>query len=382
MSKRTARLLWLTPTGLTVLLLLILFSFTFADNGLDGLGGDLPSLDDGDDGSLPTIDDGDTGVTGPVGSVDDGAPVSDSSLIPLKNASFEQGSDSPVGWRPLVESLDGSYLWDTEVASSGSRSLFIGSTRYAYGRWSSDAVDVQKGGYNWYTLTGDVKTDQNTGEVYLAIAWFDEKGAMLTSSDSLMLAFGDLDWQSVRVTALPPAGAVTFSVWCISNHNAGFAWFDNLELRLTQLPARGKASYAQFLVEHPSHPLVLEAHSMRVGSLMTAAKWIREDGFYDPKAQLKASQLYAEAASVGRLDGVLQGGVTVSGGDFSEEKGAFEDLIDEALLSAGIAATRADDPTAARGYLSKVVERNRDETVTESASEFIEAIFEEGNVND
>lgn len=310
--------------------------------------------------------------------------VQEGTLLPidLANPSFEDGTESPNNWTPLFEEIDGTYLWDTEFASVGQRSLSIARTRYDYGRWSSDAIDVQKAGFSWYTLTGEVKTVENNGEVYLSIAWFDSQDAVITTSDSEMLPPGDANWQEVVLNALPPDGAVSISVWCISNHNEGQTWFDNLKLTVTQLPAVGKESYDQFLIEHPAHPLALAAHLMRVRALMTEAKWIREEGFYDPEAQKRASTLYAQAAAIARNDSVLEKAAAAAGKDLALEKEQFETWIDIALWEAIKAAHNGADIAKLRQYLSKVVERNRNPDSKAAAEAWIKDIDAESQLND
>ena len=369
MSRYVQRKFYWTTSGLTAFLLLILLSFSFVVNSEDPFlpgGGDVP----------------DTGDVGPVGSVDNGSTVTDSSiLIPLKNASFEQGSDTPLGWTPLHLPPD-QYLWDGAVASLGSRSLSILGTRYFYGRWESEAVDVSKGGYNWYSLSSDVKTASNDGEVYLCLAWFNTQGEMIATSDSQMVSFGDNDWHSVEVNALPPEDAKTFSVWCISNHNSGVAWFDNIKLKLTQFQAQGKVSYDQFLVEYPTSVFVISALTMPVRSLMTEAKWIRESGFYDPGEQLKASKLYAEAAGIVLNESVLKRVTTSSDGDFNAEKNRFEALIDEALWEAAKAANNGDAPAEAQSYLSEIAKRRGVGSIGSVLETLTEEFDTEGGVTD
>lgn len=199
--------------------------------------------------------------------------------ISIDNASFEEGTNNvPNHWTPLPSTYGNLYLWDNSVNHTERRSIAIRGSRYQYGRWKSDPIDVQKAGFSFYSLTGSVKTSQNNGEVYLAIAWLDRNGARITTSDSPMLPEGDNDWQTLTVNALPPDGTVNVSIYSISNHNNGTAWFDTLKLRVTQFPAVGHKSYEQFITEHPDHPLALAAHLMRVKVLMTQAKWIKEKG--------------------------------------------------------------------------------------------------------
>lgn len=234
----------------------------------------------------------------------------------------------------------------------------------------------------WYTLTGAVKTQRNTGEVYLAIAWLDTNGALLTTSDSYQLPPGDTEWQSVSLNALPPSGAASVSVWCISNHNHGTSWFDDLKLTVTQFPAVGKESYEQFLKEHPTEPLALAAHLMRVRALMTEAKWIRESGYYDPDAQKRASQIYAQAAAIVREDSVIEQAVKSAGSDLASEKERFEVLIDVAWWSAVRAAHNGGDIATVREYLSKIILRDRGAGGKAAAEKWLKEIDTETPLND
>ena len=223
--------------------------------------------------------------------------------VALANASFELGTDAPDNWTPFEEAEN--YVWDTGEVSAGEHSLSIHGTRWFYGRWSSDAIAVEAGGYQWYTLSGQVKTQGNNGEVYLALAWYDTDGALINTSDSPMLSEGSNDWATVTVSALPPAGATTLSVWCISNHNAGRTWFDGVALKRTHFAAAGAASYDQFLIDHPTDALAIEAIMMRVQERITSAKWTREADFYNTDGLLDASVLYGEAAEMPRKDAVI-----------------------------------------------------------------------------
>ena len=285
----------------------------------------------------------------------------------LANPSFEQGADAPDKWTPLAGYVGEQYLWDTEVASSGTRCVSIHSTRWRYGRWSSDALDVEGDGFQWYTLSGEVKTLGNNGEVYLLIAWFDKDGAMITTSDSPMLPAGDNDWKPVTVSALPPDGSVKYSVWCISNHNAGQTWFDALELTRTHFPTTGAVSYGQFLIDQPTHPLAIEANVMQVQELMTKAKWVREEDFYNTDGLLRASRLYGEAAAIPRKDAVYANVFTALHDDAEERAEAlaaaqarFDGLINETLWHAVVTSEAGGDSEKSKEYLSLLEGRGVD----------------------
>ena len=294
--------------------------------------------------------------------------------IQLANSSFEDGTDAPNNWTTLTQYIGDHYVWDTSVASVGQRSIATRGTSFRYGRWLSEAIDVQKAGFSFYSLTGSVKTIRNNGEVYLSIAWLDKNGYLITTSDSPMLPEGDNDWQQITVNALPPDGTVSVSVWCISNHNDGRTWYDDLKLTVTQFPAVGHKSSDQFLAEHPSHPLALAAHLMRVRALMTQAKWIKEKGFYDPAEQKRAAQLYAQAAAIQRNDSVLAKAAAAAGKTLSEEQVRFEALIDKALWEAAITAAASNDKEKVREYLSQIVTRNKDAELKAAAQKWIQEI--------
>ena len=295
-------------------------------------------------------------------------PTPEGAAVDLLNASFETGTDAPENWTPLAPDVGHHYNWDSEVALLGERSISVGFTRYFYGRWSSDALAIEGAGFQWYTLTGKVATVANNGEVYLAIAWLNQDGDVLTSSDSPMLPVGDNDWSTVTVSALPPADAAQLRVWCVCNHNDGEAWFDALELTRTAFTAANAVSYAQFLLDYPTHPLAIEANVMQVQELMTEAKWIKEDGFYVPAAQLRASELYAQAAGVVREDTVFSGVFAAlhpnDEGQRAEALTAaqtrFDGLIDLALWNAVQTSESGGDTEQADALLLILEDRGSD----------------------
>ena len=294
-------------------------------------------------------------------------PTPTGAAVNLLNASFETGTDAPDNWTPLTGFVGDNYLWDTEVISAGKRSISTHSTRWRYGRWSSDALTVEGDGFQWYTLTGRVKTLGNNGEVYLLIAWFNTDGDMINTSDSPMLPEGDNDWTTLTVSALPPDRAVKLSVWCISNHNAGQTWFDALELTRTAFTTDNTASYDQFLIDYPTHPLAIEANVMQVQELITTAKWTKEDDFYNSDGQLRASKLYAQAAGIPRNDTVFANVFTALHDDGEERaealaaaKARFDGLIDDALWSAVRTSEAGGDDEQAQKYLSILENRGAD----------------------
>lgn len=259
------------------------------------------------------------------------------------------------------------YIWDSEVKSAGSHSISIHSSRWNYGRWSSDELDVEGDGFQWYTLTGNVRAIGNNGEVYLAIAWFNTDGDMINTSDSPMLQTTDTDWISMSVNAMPPTGAAQLEVWCISNHNAGQTWFDALELTRTAFTTDNTVSYAQFLIDYPTHLLAIEANVMQVQELATKAKWTKEADFYNSDVQLSASRIYAEAAGIPRKDKVFANVFSALYDDAEERaealaaaKARFDGLIDDSLWHAVRTSEAGGDSEKAQEYLSILEERGAD----------------------
>lgn len=318
-----------------------------------------------------TDDPGETGETGGTGGTGVGPGGDDQTIsavtVTLANPSFEQGTDAPDNWTPLTGYVGDDYVWDNEVVSAGNRSVSTHSTRWRYGRWSSDPLTVEADGFQWYTLTGKVKTLGNNGEVYLSIAWLNQDGDILSTSDSLMLSAGDNDWTTVTVSALPPDAAVKLSVWCISNHNAGQTWFDALELTRTTFTTDNTVSYAQFLIDYPTHLLAIEANVMQVQELMTQAKWTKEDDFYNTDSQLSASRLYGEAAGIARQDTVYTNVFSALHEDAEERaealaaaKARFDGLIDETLWHAVQTSEAGGDSEKAKEYLSLLEQRGAD----------------------
>ena len=350
---------------ITLLLTLLFSSLSLRAQG-------IPGGEDNGGGGNPGTGGGNTG-TGGIGGGGIGNPGQEDTVNPtptraavdLLNASFEtRDDDAPDNWTPLTDFVGDNYLWDTEVASAGDRSISTHSTRWRYGRWSSNALTVEGDGFQWYTLTGKVKTLGNNGEVYLLIAWFNTDGGMINTSDSPMLPAGDNDWSTLTVSALPPDGAAKLSVWCISNHNAGQTWFDALELTRTAFNTTNTLSYAQFLIDYPLHLLAIEANVMQVQELATKAKWTKEDDFYNSDVQLRASKLYAQAAGIKRNDTVFANVFTALHDDaeeraeaLAEAKARFDGLIDESLWHAVRTSEAGGDTDKAQEYLSILEER-------------------------
>ena len=85
---------------------------------------------------------------GPGEEAGDDDPPPTAVAVALANASFELGTDAPDNWTPLTEYVGDQYVWDTGVVSVGTRSISIHYTRWEYGRWSSDALDVEGDGFS------------------------------------------------------------------------------------------------------------------------------------------------------------------------------------------------------------------------------------------
>ncbi len=350
-------------SAITILFLLLSTSFLHASP--------IPGGNDDTGGTGETGGTGGTGGGPGVGPGDDEQPAA-AVTVALANPSFDESNNNeelpgPNNWTPLTLFVGDNYIWDSEVKSAGSHSISIHSSRWNYGRWSSDELTVERDGFQWYTLTGKVKTLGNNGEVYLLIAWFNKDGDMISTSDSPMLPAGENDWGTVTVSALPPDGAVKLSVWCISNHNAGQTWFDALELTRTAFTTDNTVSYAQFLIDYPTHLLAIEANVMQVQELATKAKWTKEEDFYNSDGQLSASRLYAEAAGITRKDTVfanvfsaLFDGAKERAEALAAAKARFDGLIDESLWHAVQTSEAGGDSEKAKEYLSILEDRGAD----------------------
>ena len=67
----------------------------------------------------------------------------------VANPSFELGEDMPASWNILPGYPYERYLWDSEVAHSGERSISILHTGYRYGRWKSEKASVSHDVYTY-----------------------------------------------------------------------------------------------------------------------------------------------------------------------------------------------------------------------------------------
>ena len=98
---------------------------------------------------------------------------------------------------------------------------------------------------------------------------------------------------------------------------------------------------------------------MRVQSLYTQAKWTREKGWADPEEQKKASELFAQAAAVPRLDNVLTQAVPAE--QLTSVDSAYEALVDQVLLMAALCAYNTQDYAKARQFSEQVIQRGKTE---------------------
>ncbi len=291
----------------------------------------------------------------------------------MKNPSFEIGEKTPEGWNPLSSIFRASYIWDTQNIHGGKKSLQISTTRYRYGRWEGTPISSQNRGHNWYALTGWVKTMGSNGEVYLALAWLDKKGEVITTSDSEMLPFGANDWQQLSVSALPPKNATKVSIWCISNHNAGKAWFDALSLSTKFMPSKSppgqQRRYELFIEDYPTHPMAVAASYMHAKSFWTKAKKLKEMGKH-----ADAALLYTQAAEVKANQKLVKAIFAKDLSKANQRIKRHEVLTDEALLQAGICYFYAKKYAKARESFETVISRNYDERIVKRAKDNLEAM--------
>jgi hypothetical protein len=99
---------------------------------------------------------------------------------------------------------------------------------------------------------------------------------------------------------------------------------------------------------------------------------MKEKGVYDPKAQKRASEVFAQAAAVPRLDDVLSKAVPAI--DLAAVQQAYEALVDKALWQAAITAHDGQDFDAARGHLEQIVQRNQTPNLVEDAQQMLDTL--------
>ncbi|MGB9607453.1 MAG: tetratricopeptide repeat protein, partial [bacterium] len=150
------------------------------------------------------------------------------------NPSFEAGlEEKPYDWEIAKEWGDNAEQFRSkQYAHKGIYSLLINvSSRGArMAGWKSKGFPVFQG--KLYTFTAWAKTGKASGETYLVIAWFNEKGWICNSYHGFFLT-GNNEWTKLSVSDVPPEGATYAILYLRSDDNSGSAWFDDVRLNIT-----------------------------------------------------------------------------------------------------------------------------------------------------
>jgi TolA-binding protein len=172
------------------------------------------------------------------------AYLDDVSLIPFlkkeyninlaPNPSFEAGFENkPYDWEIAKEwGENAEQFRSTQYAHTGiySLSVSVSSKGSRLAGWKSKGFPVFPG--KLYTFTAWVKTLNASGETYLVIAWFNEKGWICNSYHGFFLT-GNNDWTKLSVSDVPPKDATYAILYLRSDDNPGSAWFDDVKLNIS-----------------------------------------------------------------------------------------------------------------------------------------------------
>jgi len=150
------------------------------------------------------------------------------------NPSFEEGmEDKPYDWEIAREWGDNAdSLRSAGTAHSGiySLSLKVSARGARMAGWKSKGFPVCPG--KMYRFTGWAKTKDASGETYLVLAWFNEKGWISNSYHGFFLT-GNSDWARLSVSDVPPEDATYAILYLRSDDNSGVAWFDDVRLQVS-----------------------------------------------------------------------------------------------------------------------------------------------------
>ena len=159
----------------------------------------------------------------------------------VANPSFEEGDGTgvPAGWvvdwHNLRDRLgrwqwDGAFPRESRIAHSGTRSAKLMWTPEEGMEWRQrwpDAVAVEAG--QRYRLSGWVKTQDATGESYLALQ-LHRRNNEETGEHRSKPVSGTSDWRALSLEVGIPEGAEKARVVCRSDANEGAVWFDDVSL--------------------------------------------------------------------------------------------------------------------------------------------------------
>jgi len=150
------------------------------------------------------------------------------------NPSFEAGlDDNPYDWEIAREWGDNAEQFRSrQFAHKGIYSLLINvsSKGARMAGWKSKGFPVFPG--KLYKFTSWVKTNNASGETYLVIAWFSDRGWIGNSYHGFFLTSNN-DWTKLSVSDVPPKDATYAILYLRSDDNPGSAWFDDVKLNIS-----------------------------------------------------------------------------------------------------------------------------------------------------
>lgn len=161
-------------------------------------------------------------------------------LFPVPNAGFEVASadGTPAQWTVITGSAEDSAVISTAQAHSGDSSLLVSHPVAGAGFYIESAQFPATPGQT-YTATGWVYGVSGSG-VWLYVAFADSSGALI-DDDRVEPSFS-MAWQQVSVSGVAPEGAASVFVLIYAGSVAGTAYWDDITLASTYIPALGTGS--------------------------------------------------------------------------------------------------------------------------------------------
>jgi len=161
---------------------------------------------------------------------------------------------TPAAPKPLNPFADPGFEYEDATATSGSLGAWNVSDAahtQAIGSVSGEGINGTRAGYLQGTtatvsktpalfqgypvgtlarvqVNGSVRLVNGTGSTRISIAWFANGIYLGAQNESASALNSSSDWQTLSVTAAPPAGATKFEVHLKSGNNSGTAYFDNV----------------------------------------------------------------------------------------------------------------------------------------------------------
>ena len=151
----------------------------------------------------------------------------------VKNPSFEQAVNLPLGWTPTRTDKN-IFIWENAATvRTGFRALALKGTDALEGEeaaWMSDIILVKPG--TEYRAQAYVKAEDPTGETTIQIRFYNADGDEVfydgERAVSRNLARRTADWTRGNLIGTAPEDAVYARIFLVSNDNSGIVWFDDV----------------------------------------------------------------------------------------------------------------------------------------------------------